>query len=744
VGGPFDRGRVRLDPVERFDLDPDGAAMSRPRAVLAVGDRLLIDGVSHVLVGLSGATVRLASTDGAVVTTTVAELLSAENVQIPSPGPARTMPVVGVDGLPEEVLEVASWWERHIVEVLYGLPPDAPAGTRPRPEYDVDRSSLTAREKAKAAELTAAGHPVSVITVKRHRQRYEADGLSGLVDHRVVRRATAFGRVDQRVITAMRQAVEEATDDSSRTASFVIWRTEQILNADPAIGNDADGHPVVWPSQRSLYRLFDKVAAGKHTTGSASTRRSLAGRPDGMFTAAVVAAPGEVMEIDSTPLDVMVLLDDGVVGRVDLTGIIDVATRTVSAAVLRPTTRSVDASVLLARALTPEPMRPGWAQALTMASSVLPWARLCSIDERLAHAAAKPVIVPSTIVCDHGSVYVSRNFRASCRHLGINFQPARKATGSDKPHIERLFGSVASLFTQFVSGYTGSNPDRRGRMVEGKPLWSMLELQDLLDEWLIAFWQNRPHDGLRDPVHPGQAFSPNQMYAALVETAGYVPVALGAADYIELLPARWRAVNAYGIKIDRRTYDSADLNPLRGQRSGLTAHQGLWEIHHDPYDVSRIHVRGPQGWITVFWRHLDRVPVPFGDLAWDHARRNAGEPGRPATEEQIADAVAALLQRAYAGPEQKPAPAPPALSRRDRRIAALTKTTAVEPAPTGPATPAGGSDPIAPNHHHDDRQDDEQDDEQDDDLDEEQAATGMAKVIPLGIFDPFKEAERRW
>lgn len=27
---------------------------------------------------------------------------------------------------------------------------------------------------------------------------------------------------------------------------------------------------------------------------------------------------------------------------------------------------------------------------------------------------------------------------------------------------------------------------------------------------------------------------------------------------------------------------------------------------------------------------------------------------------------------------------------------------------------------------------------------EEQAGTGMAKVIPLGIFDPFKEAERRW
>ena len=71
-------------------------------------------------------------------------------------------------------------------------------------------------------------------------------------------------------------------------------------------------------------------------TGSASTRRSLAGRPEGMFGSLPAAAPGEVVQIDSTPLDVLVLLDDGVPGRVELTGMIDVATRVVPAAVLRP------------------------------------------------------------------------------------------------------------------------------------------------------------------------------------------------------------------------------------------------------------------------------------------------------------------------------------------------------------------------------------------------------------------------
>ena len=45
------------------------------------------------------------------------------------------------------------------------------------------------REAAKAAELTAAGEPASVRTLTRMRQRYESQGLWGLVDHRNTRPA---------------------------------------------------------------------------------------------------------------------------------------------------------------------------------------------------------------------------------------------------------------------------------------------------------------------------------------------------------------------------------------------------------------------------------------------------------------------------------------------------------------------------------------------------------------------------
>ncbi|GHE76462.1 hypothetical protein GCM10018782_57700 [Streptomyces griseoaurantiacus] len=47
-------------------------------------------------------------------------------------------------------------------------------------------------------------------------------------------------------------------------------------------------------------------------------------------------APGELVMMDSTVLDAFVVLDDGVVERPELTIALDVATRSICAAVLRP------------------------------------------------------------------------------------------------------------------------------------------------------------------------------------------------------------------------------------------------------------------------------------------------------------------------------------------------------------------------------------------------------------------------
>ena len=70
---------------------------------------------------------------------------------------------------------------------------------------------------------------------------------------------------------------------------------------------------------------------------------------------------------------------------------------------------------------------------------------------------------------------------------------------------ERTFRSVNTLFCQYVAGYTGSDVTRRGKDVAGQAAWTLPQLQELLDEWIVAGWQNRPHDRLRSPYLPGRA-----------------------------------------------------------------------------------------------------------------------------------------------------------------------------------------------------------------------------------------------
>jgi putative transposase len=160
------------------------------------------------------------------------------------------------------------------------------------------------------------------------------------------------------------------------------------------------------------------------------------------------------------------------------------------------------------------------------------------------------------------------------------------------------------------------------------------------------------------------------------------------------------------------------------------AKQNLWEIHRDPYDVSRIWVRNhwDGGWITVFWKHLSAAPAPFGEMAWDHARRQLAAEGKNPAEQEIAQAVDSLLERAHLGPGKpgRPARKPAA---KDRRVAALTKATAQPawPRPEPAATPAGGSEPAGS-------------------LAEppEQSGDKLADVVPLGVLDAREEARRWW
>ena len=673
---------------------------SPPLTVLRPGDWVHFDGGEHQVVAVVGTSVRLRAPEGTESVVLASYLMASPGFMVVGGAPVpRVEPFGLLDGLPEEVLAEAREWERHLVEVETGLPPDAGPGAMPRPEYDPAVCSLLQRERAKAAELG-----VSLRTVEYRRARYVAQGLWGLVDQRATRAWEITGRADARLIAVARQIIDAETHASTGTRGRLIRRVVKAVE-------DTYGPDVVpLPGKTTFYKLIEALSTGRHTFASAVTRRQTANRPEGVFSPAFAARPGEQVQIDSTPVDVMVLLDTGMPVRADLTIAVDVATRTICGAVLRPVgTKAVDAALLLARMLVPEPMRPGWSTALRMSASRLPHARLLDVDARMELAAAKPVIVPDTIVIDGGKVFVSDTFTRACARLGVSVQNCRPGTPTDKGIVEATFAAINTLFCQHVAAYTGSNTTLRGSDVDA--VWTLPDLQDLLDEWLLCGWQARPHDALRDPYFPRRPVSPNDKYAALVAAAGYLPLTLTGEDYLELLPVAWRAINDYGIRIDYRTYDSPELGPWRRQHSGIAARRGLWEVHHDPYDLSQVFVRTPDGWVTAPWTHLPMISAPFADFTWRHARKLAAQAGRDDTSEtEVARVLDELLTRAQAGPPADKATA---------RVAARTRvaTAAHRPPPLEPAAVNSDND--------------------------EDAGSGqLAAVVPFGVFDADAEASR--
>jgi transposase InsO family protein len=371
----------------------------------------------------------------------------------------------------------------------------------------------------------------------------------------------------------------------------------------------------------------------------------------------------------------MVIYPDGSTGRTDLTVALDIATRTPLAAILRPVaTKAVDAAILLARAMTPLPMQPGWDASLAYSRSVLPQGIIPGEEDVRAAIAAKPVIVPESITVDRGKVYIGSTFTAACERLQVSLTKAAPRTPTDKPHIERFFAGVNSGFTQYLAGYTGPNVVRRGNDPAAEARFGLADVQSLLDWWLVAVWQNRPHPGLRHPAMPKKDLTPNEAFAALSGVAPQIPVTLTREDYISLLPLDWRTIQPYGINFHSLHYDNPALHEYRGVPSRLPAPaNGRWEVRYDPYRLQSIFVRDHRkgAWIEAEWTLARQLAGPFSIDVLAAAKKAIGQreeavPGRDLLAEinrimtaPAGRAEAQAARRASAAPPAVPDPVPP-------------------------------------------------------------------------------------
>jgi transposase InsO family protein len=626
------------------------------RPVVEVGAHVAYRGQTWQVAALQGQQVHLLQEDGTETRLLLGRLFADPGFEVVGARAPAAVPQWGLfETVPVAAQQRALAWLPHIREVETGWP--HPEGGRDgqamRPEYDPERWTLAQRDAAKAKELAALGFArVTRTTVERMRHAYRKQGLWGLVDKRAVpaRGRHPTGYADERVVAAVLEALRRQRGRSKGTVKGLQVLVGQILE-------DTHGRGVVeMPSRSTFYRLVSVLADPADRPGRPARTATTA--PARASSAPVVLRPGEQVQIDTTRLDVMAVLEDGSLGRPELTIAVDVATRSILAAVLRPhSTKAVDAALLLAEMAVPHPARPTWPASLHLSRAEVPFERMLSLDKRLEGAAARPVVVPETIVVDRGKIYLSQGFVAACETLGVSVQPASPRRPQAKAVVERTFGAINDLFCQHVAGHTGSNPQRRGSATEAEARWTIPQLQDFLDEWITCGWQNRTHDGLRHPVLPKTALTPNQMWAALITVSGYVPVPLSGADYLELLPVRWQPITERGIRLDYRTYNHDILDPHRGQRSPVTARDGKWEVHHNPHDARQIFVRLTDGQLhEIPWIHRDHAHQPFNDAIWRHLQAEVEQRGdRDQHEADLADVLDQLLRctRSPAGTEQK-------------------------------------------------------------------------------------------
>jgi putative transposase len=136
----------------------------------------------------------------------------------------------------------------------------------------------------------------------------------------------------------------------------------------------------------------------------------------------------------------------------------------------------------------------------------------------------------------------------------------------------------------------------------------------------------------------------------------------------------------------------------------------------------------------VPWIHARHGTAPFADFTLRHVRRLLADRGEDEGQQAIAQALDDLLTRAGTGPT----PIPPTSRRITARTRAAAATT-LRPVDTPPADDApteSGSTPPAVDAAT------EPDDTTDRDAAEPSGRDAV--VIPFGVFDADKEAERFW
>ena len=354
--------------------------------------------------------------------------------------------------------------------------------------------------------------------------------------------------------------------------------------------------------------------------------------------------------IDTSWLDVRAYDPaEDIVVSVDLTIAIDVCTRSLLGWRLVPKgTKGVDAGLVIADAMMPEPMRPGWPEGLRHRMLRLPCEPLLARDERFAAAAARPVVFPEKIVIDHGKAFASQAVKNVCRRHGIliaghpQVQAHRQAAGRSRVQDDQE--SVLRTHRRLQRQSCGASGPGRGRC------------GPLDDRGTGGVLRRVRRRGLPAPSAQRARAAGVSGDPAIAERrlpAGRAPLRIhrGPRDanlFLELLPIHWCAITNRRVQKNYLHYSAPVLGPLNGTKSPYPQANGAWPLRYDPRDVTQVYFHDPYSgiWHTLRWTHALTGLEPFTDITLRHVKQELRERGRdPMDQEAVLDALLDLQNR---------------------------------------------------------------------------------------------------
>jgi hypothetical protein len=520
-------------------------------------------------------------------------------------------------------------------------------------EQSTDRNTLRRVQDGELETTT-----VSPKTVYNWLRSWQAGGLRGLVDKRYTRHSQGFEALDERVRRIANDVFARFDGDISKVNTTTI-------EADIRLQMKAEGlTDVVLPQRLFLEYLFERQRALGTNTRAQRSRHLR--RKASAHTSFPAMHPSHTA-IDATRADVLVW--DDLRERpvsVEILTAISVATRVVVG--LRVTPRS--GSALEAGLLLYDVMRP--MSMLVDGTTVDDW-RWCGVPESLdlsnvpVHRSPKrivppgqslqgvhfkPGVRPSSIRCDHGSVFLSEHFIALLRDFGIDLMLSRGSKPTDNPHVERWHETLQRAY-QAIPGFKGRNVAERGRKVEapGDALLTAAELERHLRRFVALDYHRSWHEGLVLPGAPSARLTPLEMWDAMHEVTGRIHVPQHPDLIYQFLPIRWLTVGHAGVEYKNLTYDAPVLNDFRNVREGaFQAGTRKVPFHYDPRDVSRVWFRHPDtGRIhQIGWKARHLLDLPMGEWMLDRALERIAERGgnrsltRTSTWRQIIDELGRL------------------------------------------------------------------------------------------------------